>query len=120
MGGPALHQKKCVPCEGGVPRLSAPEAKILLKNLAGWKLQTGARSIRTELRLNNFREALKLLQAIGRVAEAENHHPDLHLTRYRFLAVVLTTHAIRGLSLNDFIVAAKIQNLFKKLPPPGL
>ncbi len=65
--------------------------------------------------MKDFLAAVKCIQAIAKVAEAEDHHPDLHVTGYRKLRIELSTHAINGLSENDFILAAKIENIPKKL-----
>ncbi len=91
--------------------LSFKEAKGYLKTLPGWRLGRGGKEIEIEYKLRNFIAAIGLIQKIARIAEKENHHPDLHLTGYRRLKIILSTHAIRGLSLNDFILAAKIQKL---------
>ncbi len=109
-----LASQKCVPCEGGVPRLSENEIKSGLKKLKGWEYSRKKRLIRREMKLKDFMAAVGLIRKIAVVAEKENHHPDLHLTGYRKLAVELSTHAIKGLSQNDFILAAKIDRLAPK------
>ena len=76
-----------------------------------WTLDTDAKMISRKVGLKNFVEAMELLNKIADVAESEGHHPDLHLTGYRNVRIDLTTHAIGGLSENDFIVAAKIDQL---------
>jgi 4a-hydroxytetrahydrobiopterin dehydratase len=106
-----LEHKHCRPCEGGVPPLSADEVRDHLAALSQWKLTGDGKRIRREWRVKNFAAALDFFRRIGDVAEAENHHPDLHLTGYRNVAVELSTHAIGGLSENDFILAAKIDRL---------
>lgn len=98
----------------GIPRLSADQAKKLLGHLPNWRLLPDARAIQAEYRFENFREAAGGVQKIVRLAEAANHHPDLHLTRYRFLKIVLTTHAVHGLSAKDFALAGKIQRSFSR------
>ncbi len=107
----SLGRKKCLPCEGGVKPLSPKEAKGYLKTLPGWRLARGGKDIEIEYKMRNFMAAIGLIQKIAGIAEKENHHPDLHLTGYRRLKITLSTHAIHGLSLNDFILAAKIQKL---------
>jgi len=104
-----------VPCEGGVPKLARAQSKEFLKALPGWKLAADAKSIRKEWLMKDFSASVKLIDRIKTVAEADNHHPDLHLTGYRRFAVELFTHAIGGLSENDFILAAKIEKLPKAL-----
>ena len=106
-----LKQKHCRPCEGGVPPLSEDEVREHLAAVPQWKRTGDGRHIRREWRVKNFAAALDFFQRIGGVAEDENHHPDLHLTGYRNVAVELSTHALGGLSENDFILAAKIDAL---------
>jgi len=108
-----LAEKKCVPCEKGAKPLDAGCASALLKELPGWSVQGGR--LRRELLLKDFVEAIRLVRAIAEVAEAEDHHPDLHLTGYRRLAIELFTHSIGGLSENDFVLAAKIEALPREL-----
>ncbi len=110
-----LTKKHCVPCEGGVPPLSAEQARAHLQALSNWKLTADGKAIRREWRVQDFATALQFFEAIGAIAEAEDHHPDLHLTGYRNVAVELSTHAIGGLSENDFILAAKIDQVPVKL-----
>ena len=106
-----LAEKKCVPCEGGVPPVERKEAERLLKSLAGWKLSASGKAIRREWRVKDFMTAIDFFNRVARTAEAEDHHPDLHLAGYRNVAIELSTHAIDGLSENDFILAAKIDQL---------
>lgn len=102
----ALTSKHCVPCEGGIPALSAEEIKPLLAQLEGWTVVSGKRLAKT-YRFPDFAKALAFVNRAGAVAEAEGHHPDLHLS-WGKVGVELFTHAIGGLSENDFILAAKL------------
>ena len=106
-----LTRKKCVPCEGGVPRLSEEEARAFLANVPGWTLTDDGQRIRKEWRVKNFLAAMDLFNRVAEIAESEGHHPDLHLVGYRNAAIEIWTHAIGGLSENDFILAAKIDAL---------
>ncbi len=106
-----LTAKKCVPCEGGVPRYSAAEAEAQLAILRDWRLTHDGTRIRRDWRFKNFRECVKFLNNVAAVAEREQHHPDLHLEGYRNAWVEIFTHAIDGLSENDFILAAKVDAL---------
>ncbi|HJT76013.1 MAG TPA: 4a-hydroxytetrahydrobiopterin dehydratase [Gemmataceae bacterium] len=106
-----LSGKHCKPCEGGVPPLSADEVRGHLAAVPGWTLTADGRGIRREWRVKDFATALDFFNRIGAIAEAEDHHPDLHLTGYRQVAVELSTHAVKGLTENDFILAAKIDKL---------
>ncbi len=108
-------RKKCRPCEGGVPPVPAAQAREHVKALRDWSLSEDAKSLRADYLMKDFAAALDLIDRVGRLAEAEGHHPDVHLTGYRKLAFVLWTHAIGGLSENDFILAAKIESLKKDL-----
>ena len=106
-----LSQKRCLPCEGMTKPLAKNEVEVHLKNLPSWKVQEDGRGIFREYKIKNFMTAVKFINQIAEIAEAENHHPDLHLTGYRNLRIDLSTHAIGGLSENDFIVAAKIDQI---------
>ena len=106
-----LNVGKCTPCEGGIDAISVADAEKQLSILDGWKLASDGKSISKSWNCKNFVKSLAFCTAIGQLAETEQHHPDLHLTGYRHVEVVLTTHAIGGLSLNDFILAAKINSL---------
>ena len=107
--------RKCKPCEGGLPALTKDQAQRNPKELPGWILSTDAKTIRADYMMKNFMAAVGRIQKIAEIAEAEGHHPYIHLTGYRKLAIELTTHAIGGLSENDFILAAKINDLPKEL-----
>ena len=111
----ALRAKKCQPCEGGVPPVSRQEAERLLGDLPGWKLTADGQRIRREWMAKHFLAALDFFNRVGQLAEEEGHHPDLHLVGYRNVAIELWTHAIGGLSENDFILAAKIEQVPIKL-----
>ena len=106
-----LARKRCTPCEGGVPPLSATQVSDYLAAVKDWKLTADGKRIRREWRVKDFVAGLDFCQRVGRLAEEENHHPDLHLAGYRNVAVEIYTHAIGGLSENDFILAAKIDRL---------
>ena len=106
-----LRTKSCQPCEGGVAPMPRKEATGLLEGLDGWTLVPKGKRIRREIVFDDFGEAIEFVNRIAELAESEGHHPDLHLTDYKHLAIELTTHAIRGLSENDFILAAKIDEL---------
>jgi len=106
-----LTEKKCVPCEGGVPKYSLDEAKSQLTTLSGWRLTHDGQRIRKDWVVKNFMAGIDFFNRVAQVAEDEGHHPDLHLEGYRNVAIELYTHAIGGLSENDFILAAKIDQL---------
>jgi 4a-hydroxytetrahydrobiopterin dehydratase len=106
-----LTSKHCVPCEGGVKPLAANQVPDYLHRVPGWQLSTDGKNIRRAWRAKDFATALDFFNRVGAIAEAEDHHPDLHLTGYRDVVLELSTHAIGGLSENDFILAAKINQL---------
>ncbi|WP_442483220.1 4a-hydroxytetrahydrobiopterin dehydratase [Aeoliella sp. SH292] len=106
-----LTAKKCLPCEGGVEPCSLAEAKLQLGELQGWYLTHEGQRIRKDWRVKNFMAGIDFFNQCAEVAEADGHHPDLHIEGYRNVSVELWTHAIGGLSENDFILAAKIDQL---------
>lgn len=106
-----LIHKKCKPCEGGVEPCSLDEARRQLATLSGWCLTHDGQRIRKDWRVKNFMAGMKFFEAVAAIAEDDGHHPDLHLEAYRNVSVELWTHAIGGLSENDFILAAKIDQL---------
>jgi 4a-hydroxytetrahydrobiopterin dehydratase len=107
----ALVAKKCLPCEGGVPRYSAAEAEAQVAGLTGWRITHDGTRIRRDWTLPDFRAAVKMINNVAALAEREQHHPDLHLEGYRRVWIEIHTHAIGGLSENDFILAAKIDTI---------
>jgi 4a-hydroxytetrahydrobiopterin dehydratase len=106
-----LTQKHCRPCEGGVAALNADEIKQLLPTVSAWRQTPDGKRLHREWRVKDFRTALDFFRRVGDLAEAEDHHPDLHLSGYRNVALELSTHAVGGLTENDFILAAKIDQL---------
>jgi 4a-hydroxytetrahydrobiopterin dehydratase len=109
--GEKLADQRCVPCEGGVRPYTASEAGSQLARLdPGWRLDEAAGEIRREFRFKDFYRVMSFVNAVAHIANAEDHHPDLELG-YNYCRVRYSTHAIRGLSENDFICAAKIDRL---------
>lgn len=103
-----LSSERCVACEGGVPPLGRDEAAILLLEIPEWELASDTKQISRSYTLKDFNEALAFVNRVGALAEGDGHHPDMYLTNYNHVRIVLSTHAIDGLSRNDFILAAKI------------
>jgi 4a-hydroxytetrahydrobiopterin dehydratase len=103
-----LKDRKCVPCEGGVPKLDPEQTAELLEQVAGWEARDDR--IHKSLKFDDFVRAMEFVDAMADVAEREGHHPDfcVHFNR---VDVTIWTHAIGGLSDNDFILAAKIDEL---------
>ncbi|MFO0821350.1 MAG: 4a-hydroxytetrahydrobiopterin dehydratase [Pirellulales bacterium] len=114
-----LVAKKCLPCEGGVPSYSRAEALAQLEKLVGWSLTPDGQRIRKSWTVKHFIAGMEFFNRVAELSEAEQHHPDLHLESYRQVTIEIWTHAINGLSENDFILAAKIDQLpvqLKKKP----
>ena len=106
-----LVEKKCLPCEGGIQPCSVSAAQQQLALLSGWRITADGKRIRKDWMLKNFLVGLNFFNEVARIAEEEQHHPDLHLEGYRHVWIEIWTHAINGLSVNDFILAAKIDTL---------
>ena len=106
-----LAAKKCKPCEGCIAPYSPNEAQEQLRQLTGWRLTHGGQRIRKDWTVKNFMSCIYFFNRCAELAEADGHHPDLHIEGFRNVSVELWTHAIGGLSENDFILAAKIDRL---------
>jgi 4a-hydroxytetrahydrobiopterin dehydratase len=106
-----LADKRCKPCEGGVAPLSAAKAKLMAKKLdKGWSIASDSKSVTRAFKFRDFYRTMSFVNAVAHVANAEDHHPDLQVG-YDYCRITYSTHAIGGLSLNDFICAAKIDRL---------
>ncbi len=114
-----LVTKKCQPCEGGVKPYRPDDAQAQLEKLSGWELTHDGKRIRRDWSVQNFMAGIDFLNKVADVAEREGHHPDVHLEEYRKVWIELWTHAIGGLSENDFILAAKIDELPISLKTDG-
>ncbi len=105
-----LLNQKCVPCEGGVEPLSRADAEDYLAEVSGWTMDSEAKKISKEFKYQDFIGAINFVERVADVAEMEGHHPDIHI-HYNKVTLELWTHAINGLSQNDFIVAAKVDQV---------
>ena len=105
-----LAAKTCVPCEGGVPRLTPGQVEALRPGVPTWTVDDEGRKLHRRFEFPDFKAALGFVNAIGAVAEDEQHHPDF-CVKYSLVDVAISTHAIGGLSENDFILAAKIDKI---------
>jgi 4a-hydroxytetrahydrobiopterin dehydratase len=111
-----LTKKKCVPCEGGEGRLEKAQVEELLPQLAsGWQVVDDGRKLRRQVKPGGFLPVIALVNRIAELAEAEQHHPDLAI-HYDTLDITTYTHTLGGLSENDFILAAKIDQLAGSAP----
>ncbi len=106
----ALSEKVCTPCQGGVPPLGEAEARRFLDQVPKWELTDQATWLRRSFGFGNFVESLAFVNAVGALAEAEGHHPDITFG-WGYADIALQTHKIKGLHENDFILAAKIDGL---------
>ena len=105
-----LTKIKCVPCEGGMSPLTLNEVAKLKPQVSGWTIDKNLK-IEREFEFKNFKKAFSFLTEVALLAEKEGHHPDFTLHSWNKVKITLTTHAIGGLSENDFIVAAKISKM---------
>ncbi len=108
-----LLNKKCVPCEGGVLPFDLSEIHKYQKKVDGWKIVKGNKGVFYLLKKFDFANFLKsqnFVNNVGKISEEENHHPDISFG-WGYAEIKITTHAIKGLSENDFILAAKIDQI---------
>ena len=108
-----LINKKCIPCEGGVPALDLSEIHKYQKKVDGWEVKPNEKRIyflEKEFKFKNFLDSQKFINEVGKISENEGHHPDI-LFGWGYAIIRITTHAIEGLSENDFILAAKIDKI---------
>lgn len=108
-----LAKKKCVPCEDKTGRLEADESVEFLAQLDRWHIIENT-TIEKTLQFKDFASALSFINKVGEIAEKENHHPDISLFSWNKVKFHLSTHSINGLSENDFILAAKIDELARQ------
>ena len=108
-----LLDKKCVPCEGGVKAFDISEIHKYQKKVDGWEIIQNIKKVyllEKKFKFKNFLESQKFVNEVGRISEEEGHHPDI-IFGWGYAKINITTHAIEGLSENDFILAAKIDKI---------
>ena len=105
-----LSKRRCIPCEGGFPALTPDQAGDFLPHVPEWKMNAEATEISRTFKFSDFAEALEFVNKVGELAHEEWHHPDVALS-WGKVTIRLSTHAVKGLSENDFILAAKIDTL---------
>lgn len=105
-----LLNKKCKPCEGGVQPFTKEEVLAYSLQVPGWMFDEEAEKISKEFKFKDFIESINFVKKVADLAESEGHHPDIHIY-YNKVLLELSTHAIGGLSENDFILAAKVDTL---------
>ena len=109
-----LLNKKCVPCEGGILPFDISEIHKYQKKVDGWDVKKNDKTIyylSKNFKFKDFKNSQKFINKVSEISEDENHHPDI-LFGWGYAKILITTHAIEGLSENDFILAAKIDQIF--------
>ena len=109
-----LYKKKCIPCEGGVIPFDKSQIHKYLKKVDGWNVIKNENNIfylEKIFKFKNFLDSQSFVNIVGEISEEENHHPDISFG-WGYARIKITTHAIEGLSENDFILAAKVDNKF--------
>ena len=107
-----LHKKKCVPCKGNIPPFDMKEIHKYLKKINGWEVKNKNNSyfLEKNYKFKNFKISQLFVNEVGKIAEAESHHPDIHFG-WGYAQVIIFTHAIEGLAESDFILASKIDQI---------
>ena len=107
-----LANKKCVPCEGGIPAFDIKEIHKYLKKVDGWDVKSKEDSfyLIKDFKFKNFKESQIFVNKVGNIAEEENHHPDISFG-WGYCKIKIFTHAIKGLAESDFILASKIDKI---------
>ena len=105
-----LSAGKCEPCNGNTPKLNFEEISKYLTELKEWSVNENQEMIFKKFKFSNFNKALKFTNKVGELADKEGHHPDISVG-WGYSLIMLHTHAIKGLSINDFILASKIDKL---------
>ena len=109
-----LTKKKCVPCEGGLPAMDISQIHKYQKKVDGWDIKPNDKKnyfLEKIFKFKNFKESQDFINDVGKISEIEGHHPDITFG-WGYAKINITTHAIEGLSENDFILAAKIDQIF--------
>ena len=106
-----LKNKKCLPCSGNTPKINKNVISDYLSELNNWSVNDEQNMIFKKFEFKNFNQALSFTNKVGEMADIEGHHPDISIG-WGYSLIMLSTHAISGLSVNDFILAAKIDTLF--------
>ena len=108
-----LADKKCIPCDGGIPGFDITEIHKYLKMVDGWEVKSDEDKIYYLLKnfkFKNFLESQNFVNKVGNISEQENHHPDISFG-WGYCRIKIFTHAIKGLAESDFILAAKIDKI---------
>ena len=108
-----LKEKKCVPCEGGIPPLPDDDINKYESQAPGWEVfeESGMKKMKRDFEFKDFKEAMEFINKLAGIAEEQGHHPDILLHAWNKVRIIFYTHAIGGLHENDFIMAAKTNDL---------
>lgn len=109
----SLSELKCKPCSGNTPKLQNKDIDNYLKNLNLWQLNENNEMIFKKYNFSNFKKAMNFALKVGDISEVEGHHPDISLG-WGYCLIMIHTHAIKGLSVNDFILASKIEKILSE------
>ena len=104
-----LFKKRCVPCEGGMPPVTPEKVKELLSQVPQWRMEEG--KVVRRFKFKNFKEAINFVNKVADLAEEEDHHPNISIYGWNKVKLTFFTHAIKGLTENDFIMAAKVNQI---------
>ncbi len=107
-----LKTKKCIPCEGGIIPMTRDEFSKLLQQVPQWEVIDNDTKLEREFEFQDFKKALDFVNQAGEIAEEEGHHPNIFIHSWNKVKMTVYTHAIKGLSENDFILAAKLDNIY--------
>ena len=105
-----LDTLKCAACSGNTPKLKGKNIKLYLKQVKNWQINNEHEMIYKKINFKTFKQALDFTNLVGEISEKEGHHPDISLG-WGYCLILIHTHAIKGLSINDFILASKIDNI---------
>jgi len=108
-----LYKKKCIPCEGNIPAFDIKEIHKYLKKVDGWDIkenQDKSYFLKKNYKFKNFTESQNFVNEVGKIAETESHHPDIHFG-WGYAQIIIFTHSIKGLAESDFILASKIDQI---------
>eukprot|EP01112_Ceratiomyxa_fruticulosa_P010914 TRINITY_DN2912_c0_g1_i2.p1 TRINITY_DN2912_c0_g1~~TRINITY_DN2912_c0_g1_i2.p1 ORF type:complete len:141 (-),score=37.58 TRINITY_DN2912_c0_g1_i2:166-534(-) len=108
---PRLLSSKCVSCQGGIPVITGEALEPFLSAIPKWKVLENPPRLRRDWKLKNFMSGVHFINQIAEIAEKEQHHPDFEMKGYQNFSIEIFTHSVGGLTENDFILAAKIDQL---------
>ncbi|HSW90215.1 MAG TPA: 4a-hydroxytetrahydrobiopterin dehydratase [Patescibacteria group bacterium] len=107
-----LTNQHCVPCEGGTKPLTRSEFSVYLPQVTNWEFLESDKKISKEFLFKDFMQAIDFINNVAKIAQSEGHHPDINLHDFKKVTITLWTHAIGGLSINDFVLAVKTDEVY--------